>query len=234
MEPIGRMMTNLERLGFYQGADFEDTYHYSWFRAKAAFKHFLPLFRGLSLCLRLQELHLDCHGWFLGDFEDFVAYFPRIKQLKIYSGENYVNGKKKTMYRAWLGAFPWISSFENLEELELKSMNLLCDDDEFTTLLENFRKLKKLELNACTLIQKVDFWKKLREIMPALKTLVIRPFDKRFVEEWIWTENGFGWGPTGLLSYQKSIFFLTNLLFEQKTFALTTIKSTHLLQKRKI
>ena len=25
MEPIGRMMTNLERLDFYQGADFEDT-----------------------------------------------------------------------------------------------------------------------------------------------------------------------------------------------------------------
>ena len=200
MEPIGRMMTNLERLDFYQGADFEDTYNYAWFRAKHAFKHFLSLFRGLSLCLKLQELHLDCHGWSLGDFEDFVAYFPRIKQLKIYSGEYYVNGKKKTMYRSWLGVFPWISSFENLEELELKSMNLRCDDEDVFTLLENFRKLKKLELNACTLIQKVDFLKKLHEIMPALKTLVIRPFDIKFVEEWVWIENGFRrWGPAGLL-----------------------------------
>ena len=197
MEPIGRMMTNLERLGFYQGADFEDAYHYAWFRAKHAFKHFLPLFRGLSLCLKLQELHLNCHGWCLFHFEDFVAYFPRIKHLKIYSGEHYVNGKKKTMYRSWLGTFPWISRFENLEELELKSMNLLCEDEDVFTLLESFRKLKKLELNACTLIQKVDLLKKLHEIMPALKTLVIRPFDKSLVEE-----NGFGWGPAGLLFYQ--------------------------------
>ena len=198
MEPIGRMMTNLERLSFYQGADFEDTYCYYWFRAKHAFKHFLPFFRGLSnTCLRLQELHLDCHGWNLGDFEDFLLYFPRIKRLKIFSGEYYVLGKNKVMWRSPVDILTWIFSIENLEELEFKSMELYCNDEDDLALFENFRKLKKLELNACTLIQNVELWKKLHEILPVLETLVIRPFVKEFLEEWT---EGFGLEDAGLHS----------------------------------
>ena len=200
MEPIGRMMTNLERLDFYQGADFEDTYHYAWFRAKHAFKHFLPLFRGLSLCLRLQELHLDCHGWFLGDFEDFADYFPQIKCLKIESGELYVFGKEKKMYRTTFLALNWLRSLSKLEELELKSFHLMdLGDDCFKqfSVFDCMQKLTKLEINACTLIQNVEFVKQLHQLLPALKTLVIHPFDKRFVTEW----NGFYWGPAGLFAF---------------------------------
>ena len=201
MEPIGRMMTNLERLDFYQGADVEGSFTYAWFRAKHAFKHFLPLFRGLSLCHRLQELHLDCHGWFLGDFEDFVAYFPQIKCLKIESGELYVFGKEKKMYRTTFLALNWLRSLSKLEELEFKSFHLMdCGDDEFFkqfSVFDNMQKLRKLEINACTLIQNVEFVKQLHQILPALKTLVIRPFVKKFVTEW----NGFQWGPQGRFAF---------------------------------
>ena len=197
MEPIGRMMTNLESLSFYQGADFEDTGCYYWFRAKHAFKHFFPLFYGLSNCLRLQELHLDCHGWYLGDFEDFVAYFSRIKRLRIYSGEYYVNGKKKSMYRSSVGIFPWISSIKNLEELEFQSMDLNCSDEDDFRILESLQKLRTLQINACTLIQNVELLKKLHEIMPALETLVIHPFVKEFLEKWT---DGFGLETAGLNS----------------------------------
>ena len=209
MEPIGCMMTNLERLDFYQGADFEDTFTYAWFRAKHAFKHFLPLFRGLSLCLRLQELHLDCHGWSLGDFKDFVAYFPQIKCLKIESGELYVSGKRKKMYRTSFWQLNWLRSLSKLEELELKSFHLLdFGDDEFFkqfSVFDCMQKLRKLEINACTLIQNVEFVKQLHQILPALKTLVIRPFVKKFNPDTEW--NGFHWGPSGLLSYEIIVTF---------------------------
>ena len=201
MEPIGRMMTNLERLDFFQGADFEGTFTYAWFRAKHAFKHFLPLFRGLALCLSLQELQLDCHGWSIGDFEDFADYFPQIKYLKIESGELYDFGKEKKMYRTTFLALNWLRSLSKLEELELKSFELMdCGDDEFFkqfSVFDYMQKLKKLEINACTLIQNVEFLKQLHQILPSLKTLVIRPFEKRFIRGVEW--NGFHWGPAGLL-----------------------------------
>ena len=196
MEPIGRMMTNLERLDFYQGADFEGSFTYAWFRAKHAFKHFLPLFRGLSLCLRLQELHLDCHGWFLGDFEDFVAYFPQIKCLKIESGELYVFGKEKKMYRTTFLALNWLRSLSKLEELEFKSFHLMdCGDDEQLSVFDSMQKLRKLEINACTLIQHVGFLKKLHEILPSLETLVIHPFNQYSV-----LDNRFNYGRSGMYS----------------------------------
>ena len=124
MEPLGLMMTNLETLCFGQDSDFIHAGFY-WFKAKYAFKHFRPLFCGLSNSLGLQELHLDCYGWSIGDFRGFVAYFPRIKRLKIYSGR-YVDFKdNEEMYRTAFIIFPWISRLENLEELEFKSIPLV-------------------------------------------------------------------------------------------------------------
>ena len=190
MEPLGRMMTNLETLCFGQDSDFIHAGFY-WFKAKYAFKHFIPFFRGISNCLGLQELHLDCYGWNIGDFRGFVAYFPRIKRLKIYSGK-YVDFKdNEEMYRTALIIFPWILRLENLEELEFKSIHLKYDysdesEDEITTdfpILEEMTKLRKLELNACTFVQEVEVFVKLHDILPALKTLVIRPYQFKYHQQ---------------------------------------------------
>ena len=196
MEPLGRMMTNLEALCFWQDSDFIHAGFY-WFKAKYAFKHFLPLFRGLSNCLGLQELHLDCYGWNIGDFRGFVAYFPRIKRLKIHSGK-YVDVKdNEEMYRTVFIIFPWISRLENLEELEFKSIHLKYDysdeyEDEITTdfpILEGMNKLRKLKLNACTFVQEVEVFVKLHDILPALKTLVIRPYQFKYHQQHMDSES---------------------------------------------
>ena len=196
MESLGRMMTNLEALCFWQDSDFIHAGFY-WFKAKYAFKHFLPLFCGLSNSLGLQELHLDCYGWNIGDFSGFVAHFARIKRLKIYAGKCVEFADTEEMYRTALIFFPWISRLKNLEELEFKSIHLEYaysdeDEDEITKkfpILDGMKKLKKLELNACTFVQEVDFLVRLHDIFPALETLVIRPFEFKYHQQYMDSEN---------------------------------------------
>jgi len=156
LEPIARMMLNLESLHIFSDAYYED-----YDREPEKINYFARFFRGLQHCKNLSEMILPIY------FGDYVKYTPNIKKLEM-----------KGSYDFNLEDMDWIANLEKLENLKLESFRFYdkeIDIEDFTgKMFGNLTKLKSLELDDCSLMYETDFLLNINEIIPSLQTLLMR------------------------------------------------------------
>ena len=156
LEPIARMMFNLESLHIFSDAYYED--HKD---QQEKMNYFSRFFHGLQHCKNLSELILPTY------FGDYANYTPNIKRLEI-----------KSSYNFDLEDMDWIAKLEKLEILKLESFRFHdteIDIKDFTgKMFGKLTKLKSLELDDCSLSYETDFLLNINEIIPSLQTLLMR------------------------------------------------------------
>ena len=110
LEPIARMMLNLETLHVLDECDRGEK-----------MKYFERFFRGLQHCTNLSELFLNT------DFSEYATFTPNIKKLHI-----------SAHLELDLEDFEWIANLEKLEILKFEMLRFNDDNDHQRTDVEDF------------------------------------------------------------------------------------------------
>ena len=154
LEPIARMMLNLETLHVFSDYYYDDI-------EQEKLNYFGCFFRGLQRCKNLSELILPM------DFGDYANYTPNIKKLKIKGGYDFP-----------LEDFDWVANLKKLEILKLEMFRVYdkeIDIEDLTRkMFGNLTNLKSLELDDCSLMYETEFLSNIHELIPSLQTLLMR------------------------------------------------------------
>ena len=153
LEPIARMMLNLETLYIFDDLGYDEI-------EPDKMKYFARFFHGLQNCKNLTELNLST------PFGAYADYTPNIKKLK-------ANGTLEFN----LEDLNWITKFEKLEILRLEMLRWWvkkADIEDFTRkMFGKLTHLKRLELDDCSLMYEPDFLMNIHEMIPSLETLIM-------------------------------------------------------------
>ena len=153
LEPIARMMLNLETLHVMDDSGFD-------YIKPEKMKYFARFFHGLQHCKNLSELNIS------SDFGDYANYTPNIKKLRVKGNCEYP-----------LEYMDWIANLEKLEILKFDMSRFYeekIDIEDFTEkMFGKLTNLKSLELVDCSLMYEPDFLVNIHEIIPSLETLIM-------------------------------------------------------------
>ena len=157
LEPLARMMLNLETLHIFSGTSCDPEIT----NEEIKMRYFARFFHGLQHCKNLSELILFGPG-----FGEYTNYTPNIKKLEITGNCEFQ-----------LEELDWIANLEKLEILKLEYLRFEdkeIDIKDFTVkMFGKLTNLTILELTECSLMYEPAFLTNIHDIIPSLETLIM-------------------------------------------------------------